>query len=62
MLKIINHGNVREIRLERPPVNAITLEFADHTGDSIANLVDNWFSEETQAVMKSLNAQLKAKK
>ena len=37
-------------------------EFADHTGDSIANLVDNWFSEETQAVMKSLIAQLNAKK
>jgi 3,2-trans-enoyl-CoA isomerase len=29
MLKIINHGNVREIRLTRPPVNAINLELAN---------------------------------
>lgn len=27
MLKIINHGKVREIRLARPPVNALNLEF-----------------------------------
>lgn len=37
MLKIINHGNVREIRLERPPVNAINLEFAKLLNQSLRN-------------------------
>lgn len=37
-------------------------EFAAHTGDSIASFVDTWFSDETQAVMQALIAQLKAKK
>jgi len=35
MLKIINHGNVREIRLARPPVNAINLEFAKLLTESL---------------------------
>lgn len=35
MLKIINHGNVREIRLARPPVNAINLEFAKRLTRSV---------------------------
>jgi hypothetical protein len=37
-------------------------EFAAHTGDSINSFVDTWFSDETQAVMHALIAQLKAKK
>jgi len=40
MLKIINHGNVREIRLERPPVNAINLEFAKLLAQSLRNAAD----------------------
>ena len=35
--------------------------FADHTADSVASFVDNWFSDETQTVMNALVAQLKSK-
>ena len=37
-------------------------EFAAHTDDSINSFLDTWFSDETQAVMQALIAQLKAKK
>jgi enoyl-CoA hydratase/carnithine racemase len=37
-------------------------EFADHTDDSISSFVDTWFSDETQAVMHALIAQLKNKR
>ena len=40
MLKIINHGNVREIRLQRPPVNAINLEFAKLLMQSVRKAAD----------------------
>jgi len=40
MLKIINHGNVREIRLARPPVNAINLEFAKLLTQAIREAMD----------------------
>lgn len=40
MLKIINHGNLREIRLERPPVNAINLEFAKLLTRSLRDAAD----------------------
>jgi enoyl-CoA hydratase/carnithine racemase len=36
-------------------------EFARHTADSVALFVDNWFSDEAQAIMKALVAQLKSK-
>ena len=36
-------------------------EFANHTADSVASFVDNWFSDETQTVMNALVAQLKSK-
>ena len=36
-------------------------EFANHTADSVASFVDNWFSDETQTVMNALVAQLKGK-
>lgn len=37
-------------------------EFAGYSGEGVAAFVDTWFSDETQAVMKTLIAQLKAKK
>jgi len=36
-------------------------EFSSHSADSVASFVDTWFSDETQAVMKALVAQLKSK-
>lgn len=48
MLTIINHGNVREIRLARPPVNAINLEFAKLLTRSLRDAAD-----ECQAVVIS---------
>lgn len=63
MLEITNHGQVREIRMARPPVNALNteLEFANTTAESIASFVDTWFPGETQQVMNALVAQLKSK-
>lgn len=36
-------------------------EFASNTAKSVASLVDTWFSDETQQVMKTLVARLKSK-
>ena len=36
-------------------------EFADNTADSVASFVDTWFSEDAQAVINALVAQLKNK-
>jgi enoyl-CoA hydratase/carnithine racemase len=36
-------------------------DFANHTADSVASFVDNWFSDETLIVMNALVAQLKNK-
>ena len=48
MLEIINHGKVRELRLARPPANAINLELME---DLIQAL--NEASETTQAIVIS---------
>jgi len=37
-------------------------EFAEYTGEGVAAFVDTWFSDETQAVIESLVAQLTGKK
>ena len=41
MLEIIDHGRIREIRLNRPPANAINNEMAQSMGEALIGAAEN---------------------
>ncbi len=97
MIQTFDHGPVRELRLDRPPANALSPEliaaravewcrsllalppkamtatrrlaradlaalFASDDEEEILGVLDEWFSEETQRVMREVAERLTRKK